>query len=144
MIHDRLSQEIPKKDRGRLYLYKITSPVNQRFLDYLLDFINEKLGFLPRESPTQQICFRPQFAAFVSANKTQGGLRISLYGEHFVTGKVMKAKFPNWRAYAVYHSDDLFMARCLLEEAYQHSVDADLKGQWTFKEEMEKLKEYVL
>jgi hypothetical protein len=144
MKQDRLSVEIPKADRNRLSLYKSASSVNQRFLSYLLDFVETRFGLLPRESPTLQICFRPQFAAFVAANKTQGGLRISLFGDHFVTGKVLRGKFPNWRAYAVYHTDDLFAARCLIEEAYQHRVEADAKGRWTFKEEIENLKEYLL
>ncbi len=111
-------------------------------MDYLLDFVHDKLGFLPRESPTQQICFRPQFAAFVGANKTHGGLRVSLYGETFLTGKVTRAKFPNWRAYTVSHSDDLFAARCLIQEAYQHRVTADTRGEWTFNEELKRLEEF--
>jgi hypothetical protein len=113
-------------------------------LDYLLDFVEDRLKLLPRESPSLQICFRPQFAAIIAANKTQGGLRISLFGDHFVSGKVMRGKFPNWRACGVYHSDDLLVTRCLLEEAYQNRVKADASGEWTFKEEIEKLKEYLI
>jgi len=144
MIQDRLSIESPRTNRSRLSLYKHASDVNRRFMDYLLDFVEERLKLFPRESPSLQICFRPQFAAFVAANKTQGGLRISLFGDQFVSGKVKRGKFPNWRACEVYHSDDLLVTRCLLEEAYQHRVDADACGEWTFKDEIDKLKEYLI
>jgi len=84
MVFDRLSQPIPREERRRLYLYKIAalSP-NVRFMDYLLNFIEDRFQLLPRESPSRQICFRPQFTAFVSANKTKGGLHVSLLARSF-------------------------------------------------------------
>jgi len=143
IVFDRLSQPIPREERRRLYLYKIAalSP-NVRFMDYLLNFIEDRFQLLPRESPSRQICFRPQFTAFVSANKTKGGLHVSLFGEEFLTGTVQRAKFPNWRKFVVSHSDDLFTARCLIEEAYQHRVSADAEGKWTFQEELARLAEF--
>ena len=145
MIFDSLSEPIPRADRHRLYLYRIGSlSPNVRFMNYLLDFIEERFKLLPRESPSRQICFRPQFTAFVSVNKTRGGLHISLFGDSFLTGPVQRAKFPNWRKYVVSHSDYLFTARCLIEEAYEHRVAADAAGKWTFKEELERLAEFHL
>ena len=145
MIFDSLSQEIPRADRKRLFLYRTASgSPNIRYMDYLLDFIEERYHLLPRESPSQQICFRPQFTAFVSANKTRGGLHISLFGEEFLTGPVQRAKFPNWRKYVVTHSDYLFTAQSLIAEAYQHRVNADAAGKWTFEEELQRLAEFAL
>jgi hypothetical protein len=141
---DSLSEEIPRKDRGRLYLYKVANQSNQRFMDYLLNFIEERFHLLPRESPSRQICFRPQFVAFVSANKTKGGLHVSLFGEEFLTGAVVRARFPNWRKVVISHSDDLFGTRCLIEEAYQHRVSADAAGKFTFREELARLVEFRL
>ena len=87
MIFDSLSQEIPREERNRLFLYKRASgSPNVRYMDYLLDFIEERYDLLPRESPSQQICFRPHFTAFVGVNKTRGGLQISLFGEEFPHG----------------------------------------------------------
>lgn len=145
MIFDSLSQEIPRADRKRLYLYRIASgSPNIRYMDYLLEFIEDRYHLLPRESPSQQICFRPQFTAFVSANKTRGGLHISLFGEEFLTGPVQRAKFPNWRKYVVTHSDYLFTAQSLIAEAYEHRVNADAAGKWTFEEELQRLAEFAL
>jgi hypothetical protein len=144
IVHDKLSQEIPREQRGRFRLYKEAELTNQRFMNYLLDFIEDRFHLLPRESPAQQICFRPQFVAFVGANRTRGGLRVSLFGEEFLTGKVSRGRFPNWRAVTVSHSDELFTARCLIEEAYQHRVRADAEGKWTFSEELARLAEFTL
>jgi len=71
-LYDSLSQGIPRNRRKGLYLYQLVkfSP-NIQFMDHLLDFIEEKFELLPRQSPAGQICFRPQFAAFVSARKTK-------------------------------------------------------------------------
>jgi hypothetical protein len=145
IVHDSLSQEIPRADRKRLYLYRIASgSPNIRYMDHLLDFIEERYQLLPRESPSQQICFRPQFAAFVGATQTTGGLQISLFGEEFLTGPVQRGRFPNWRKYVVRHSDYLFTAQSLISEAYQHRVDADAAGKWTFEEELQRLAEFAL
>lgn len=121
---DNLSDEIQKSDRRTLSLYKNSNKVNQRFLDYLLDFIEEKWRLLPRESPELQICFKPALVAFVQANKTRGGIRISLFGKNFISGKVVKGKFLNWRAFDLCHSDDQLIARSLIEEAYEHRMSA--------------------
>jgi hypothetical protein len=142
---DSLSQPIPREERSRLHLYRVAkfSP-NVSFMDHLLDFIENRFNLFPRQSPSLQICFRPQFAAFVSANKTCGGLHVSLFGESFLTGPVERAKFPNWRKFVVSHSDYLSVAQSLIEEAYQHRVAANAAGGWTYQEELGGLKEFHL
>jgi hypothetical protein len=67
-----------------------------------------------------------------------------LFGEEFLTGPVQRAKFPNWRKYVVTHSDYLFTAQSLISEAYQHRVDADAAGKWTFEKELQRLAEFAL
>jgi hypothetical protein len=144
-MFDSLSQPIPRQERSRLYLYIVAkfSP-NIGFMDHLLDFIEDRFGLLPRQSPSRLICSRPQFTAFVSATKTRGGLHISLFGESFLTGAVQRGKFPNWRKFVVSHSDYLSVAERLIEEAFQHRAAADAAGSWTYQSELAELAEFHL
>jgi hypothetical protein len=135
-MSDSFSQPIPRGDRRRLRLYRDArfSP-NIEFMDHLLDFIEERFGLLPCQSQSNLICFRPQFTAFVSSNKTCGGLHISLFGECFFSGQVVRGKFPNWRKYIITHGDYLPTAERLIEQAHSHRVDANDNGRWTYHQE---------
>ncbi len=113
----------------------MASPANRRYMHRLLNFVRKEFGLLPRISPSNQICFRPQFCAIVNAGKgDRTSVRISLYGEHFETPNVKKGKFPNWRSYSINHPDDFAEAKLAIHEAYQHRVEADSKGTWDMSE----------
>jgi hypothetical protein len=144
-LYDSLSEVIPRKERSRLYLYRLVkySP-NIELMDHLLDFIEDSFGLLPRQSPSLQICFIPQFAAFVHATKIQGGLHVSLFGKSFRSAPVERAKFPNWRKYIVTHSKYLPVAEHLIREAHEHRERADENRGWTYKEELSKTTSFSL
>src|SRR5262249_5386273 len=130
------SEEIPRAVRNRLYLYKIAlnSP-NIRYMDDLLDFIQERFRLLPRQSSFGEIYLFPQFAAFVSAQEKSGGLHISLYGQQFRAVDLQRTKSRDWCEYMLRLTEQLPTAKSLIVEAYQHRQAANATGEWTFEDE---------
>jgi hypothetical protein len=112
-------------------------------MDHLLDFIEERFGLLPRQSPSGLICFRPQFTAFVSAVKNKGGLYVSLFGKGF-SKPTERAKWPNWRKYVVTASDYLPIAKQLIEEAHEKRTSFHFSRLWTFEDERSTTTEFHL